>query len=55
MEAAHDWGMPRSTFMALSDEDRAWAMAYTATRARMRAWELQEQEREMERASRRGR
>lgn len=52
MEAANSLTMPYSVFMALGEEDRARQITYVTTKARMRAWEQQEQEVEMERASR---
>ncbi len=53
MEAANSLGMTRSAFLALDEEDQAYQMAFLATKSRMRSWESQEQEREIER-SRRG-
>ena len=54
MEVVHDWRMSRSEFLQLSEEDRAWMSAYTTTKARMHAVEMQEQERELDRVQARG-
>ena len=51
--AAQDWGLTPGAFRALDEEDRALMMAHSRSAATMRAWEQQEQEREMKRASRR--
>lgn len=46
---AKDWGRTPSEFRSLSEEDRAMMIAYTRATGKMRAWERQEQEREMDR------
>jgi len=55
MRAARDWRMTRTQFEALSDEDRAWMIAFTRTESRMQAWERAEQEREIKRMTGKGR
>lgn len=55
MEAANSLQLSRSQFLALDEEDQAWQIAYINSKNRMKAWEMQEQERRMNRLSQKGR
>jgi hypothetical protein len=55
MEAANSLRKSRSEFLALDEEDQAWQIAYINSKNRMKAWEMQEQERRMNRLSQKGR
>lgn len=49
VDTAHDWGYKPSEFGLCLEEDNLSVMsAFTATTSRMRGWENDEQEREME-------
>jgi hypothetical protein len=52
VDAAHEWGFQRySDFEALSESDKAVAVAYTRTVKTMRAVEMEEQARKAKQAN----
>jgi len=56
VDTAHEWGeRPSALGLCEPGEDLAVMQGYTDAVTRMRAWENQEQEREMKRRSRRRR
>jgi len=56
VDTCHEWGRLPSDFgLCGKDDDLAVMAAYSGTVSRMRAWEQQEQEREIEEKTRRSR
>ena len=49
LKAAKEWGKSTEEFEGLTTDDQIWMLAFTRVNMKMQAWEMDEQQRELNR------